>query len=329
MEIYLAEHMGMCRGLRLILHRTNREITSPRKDDIYLFRELVHNNQAHEYLLELGVKAQLFDPDDIPNNTRVIVGPHSAPPSVLTQISQRATLVDTSCKFVLKVLEVARALSNEGYRVVFIGMANHEEAEMIQGALPGSLLVSTELDVDKLPRDEPLGLVSQSTQTLERFMKLARFIEASGRIVKIGMTVCQETQNRQISVTALAKQVNKMIVIGGKHSNNTLALTETAQKFVPTWQIETATELKNEWFEADDRVGITAGASTPDVIVNSVVKRLQEINLEISSQKKTRFALDANKLRWLLIRIRTLFVNITLSLVEWIQHIRGRNPTGA
>lgn len=328
MEIFLAEHMGMCKGLRLIMHRTNREITSTNKGDIYLFGELVHNDQAHEQLIKMGVKAQLFSPKDISDNSRVIVGPHSAPPSILAQISERAKLVDTSCRYVLKVLEVARSLSSEGYCIVFIGKADHEEAVMIQNAIPGSLVVSVEADVFKLPRDRPLGLVSQSTQTYERYLQLAKVIEANGHITKIGMTVCQETHSRQQAVTALAKRVDKMIVIGGHRSNNTTALANTSQRFVPTWHIETAAELQMGWFDTRDRVGVTAGASTPDAIVDSVVKRLEEIGIEKMTEKHG-LILGTNKLRWLIIRLRTFLLDRILSMIEWIQHLRGRNPTGA
>ena len=324
MQIYLATYMGMCRGLRLILHRTNREVREPSGNDIYLFKNLVHNHQAHKHLLDLGVKAQLFNPDDIPDNSRVIVGPHSAPPSVLRMISERATLIDTSCKFVLKVLVVAKELSKEGYCVVFIGNSNHEEAEMIENAIPDSFILSSENDIDKLPSDKPLGLVSQSTQTLERYLKFAELIKASGRKVKIGMTVCQETHKRQSAVIDLAKRVNKMIVIGGNHSNNTIALTETARKYTTTWQVETADELNPDWFEFEDKVGITAGASTPDTIVDSIVNRLQEINLDVMSKDTS---ITSNKLRWNIVRMRTSISNIFFSMLEWVQHLRGRNPT--
>ncbi len=330
MEIFLAEHMGMCKGLRLIMHRTNREITSTNKGDIYLFGELVHNVQAHEQLIKMGVKAQLFSPKDIPDKSRVIVGPHSAPPSILAQISERAKLVDTSCRYVLKVLEVARTLASEGYFIVFIGKSDHEEAEMIKKTIPESLVVSSESDISKLPYDKPLGLVSQSTQTYERYLELANAIEASGHVTKLGMTVCQETHQRQQAVVALAKTVDKMIVIGGRRSNNTIALANTSGRFVPTWHVETAAELQVDWFNKDDRVGVTAGASTPDTIVDKVVKRLGEIDLEkMIAAEKYGFVTGTNRLRWLVTRFRTFVLDRVLSMIEWLQHIRGRNPTGA
>lgn len=327
MEILLAEHMGMCKGLRLIIHRTKRELADAKDEAVYLYRELVHNDQAHEHLLDMGVKAQVFRPEDVPPNSRVIVGPHSAPPSVLVQLGARAKLADTSCVTVLKVLETAQSLFHEGYRVVFVGKADHEEAEMIRNAIPGSLLVSTEADIVTLPYGTPLGLVSQSTGTQERYLELARAIETSGHTTKVGMTVCQETHRRQEAVKALAQRVDKMIVIGGLRSSNSASLANTAKRCVPTWQIETAQELQTTWFQPQDRVGVTAGASTPDFVVAAIIERLQAIAAEITAHRWYDFALIVNTCRWQLARLRTFLLDRILATIEWIQYLRGRNPT--
>lgn len=277
----------------------------------------------------MGAKAQVFGIDEIPLGARVIVGPHSAPPTTLKKISKIANLADTSCKDVLKVLDVAKLFFKQGYRVVFVGVNDHEEAEMIKTSIPGAFIVSEELDIDHLPKNEVLGLVSQSTQTLENFTRLAKSIEDSGRRVVLGMTVCKETQLRQKAAKVLAQQVDKMVVVGDKNSHNTKELTTTCRKYVDTYQVETATELQAEWFGDTDKVGVSAGASTPDFVVDSVVKRLQEIaSAKVILGRNKRYVLAMNKFRWETNQVRTLLLDRTLAFIEFIMHLLKRNPTG-
>jgi len=312
MEILLADEWGMCKGLRLIMHLTRQTLRRANDEQIYIYRSLVHNEQAHEALFDMGVRGIMKTVHDVPLGSTVIVGPHSASTLELEQLRNRATLVDTSCRDVIRVLDAARKHYSDGRRVVFVGLHSHEEAISILAEMPDTIIVSNESDVTKIPRDIPIALISQSTGTKELFNRVASTL-GEKTDVAVDCTVCNETHIRQIAATRLAKKCDVVVVIGGRKSHNTNELVNTCRRSAKVYLVETANELETDWFDNTTTVGVTAGASTPDNIVTEVVQRLNEISALFEGRRSPSWR---NRSRWFYASVKTVVTDMLLLVFQ-------------
>ena len=313
MEILLADTWGMCKGLRLIMHRTHQTLRQRSEEQVFIYRSLVHNEQAHKELFDMGVQGIVKNVQEIPLGATVIVGPHSASAIELKHLKDRAVLIDTSCRDVIRVLDAARQHHATGHCIVFVGLSNHEEAISILTEFPDTLIVSNESDVVKVPRDAPLALISQSTGTKELFDKIANLLKEDASNVTVDCTVCNETHVRQVAAAKLVEKCDTVIVVGGKKSHNTNELANTCRRAAKVHLIETADELQIDWFNHETVVGVTAGASTPDNIVAEVVQRLNEIATLLEGQQRHRLQ---NKLRWFFAYTKIKFIDTTLLIFQ-------------
>lgn len=318
MRIVVATHMGQCKGLRRILHRTRSAIRRADGHPVYIFRELVHNRQAHEELLALGAAGVLEDEAGIPANAVLVVGPHSVPRAALAKLRATARVINTSCPTVLRVLTAARAVAHAGRVVVLVGQVEHEETEMVRSEIPDVVVVSCEADLAFLPRGRALGFVSQSTYSVDRYNWLAMVAKARGYDVVQEMTCCTEITERLGAARELARLVDKVVVVGGRNSHNTTLLREACQHIRPTWQIEIAEELQEEWFAATDVVGVTAGASTPDGAIDRVLERLRRIAVTKSpSRAWYRVLHGTSNAGVYLSRAKVKILDLGLRVLEW------------
>ncbi len=211
---------------------------------------------------------------DVPAGSNVIVGPHSASPSVIGELKTRCTVVNTSCANVLRVVSEALRASQGGYTVVLLATAGHEEADMVAMASPDVILVTSLAAAAHVPATERMVVVCQSTLSLaalERYQETIRSVNRSAVFID---TTCRATRLRQIDMSRLVRVCTKIVVVGGQHSNNTRALARMSEGRTEVIHVETAGEIPTGWFSEGDVVGITAGASTPDFVIIAAIWHL-------------------------------------------------------
>jgi len=286
MEILLANPRGFCAGVDRAIEIVERALAifgAP----IYVRHEVVHNRYVVDSLKRAGA-IFVDELEEIPEDSTVIFSAHGVAQSVRQEAERRNLQVfDATCPLVTKVhLEVARH-SRNGHEVILIGHRGHPEVEGTMGQYSnqtsrgGIYLVVTADDVADLQIKDPnnLAFVTQTTLSMD---DTARVIEAlKHRFPAIQgpkqNDICYATQNRQDAVKELAKQCDLVLVVGSPNSSNSNRLKELAkQSHTPAYLIDRADDIHREWLDGVERVGLTAGASAPDLLVNEVIEKLQE-----------------------------------------------------
>lgn len=273
MEVILAEHLGFCYGVKRAIEIA-RENASPNGTSSTL-GPIIHNPQMVERLKNEGV-GTVGSLDEMKDGL-VIIRSHGVGPKVYEDAESRGLeLVDATCPHVKKAQLSAKLLSEEGYTVVIIGEKNHPEVKSIfEWTARGAYIIETEEEAEKLPRIGKLGIVSQTTFSAERFQRIVSRLLEKSREIKILRTICTATDLRQTAALELAEKVDMMLVIGGKNSANTSRLAQICATKCKTYHIETVAELQDDWMKGVNKIGITAGASTPDWIIKEVYKQCQ------------------------------------------------------
>lgn len=279
MEIIRAQSMGFCFGVRDAIDVV-RELGSSGQT-IYTLGAIVHNPQIAEELEEINVHV-IDSLDDAPADSVVAITAHGAPPTLETDARERGlTVIDTTCPLVTRIQKTAADLVNQRYSVLIYGDANHKEVKGIVGWTGGKARVIT--SVQDLAGWEPtrrVALISQSTSNIEKFIALAQDLVAAmvarGVEVRVINTICKPTKDRQRAVRELARETEVVIAIGGRASANTRKLVQAAkEEGVPAYQVERLSDLDPTWFDGIRRVGLTAGASTPDSVIDEVERRIR------------------------------------------------------
>jgi len=279
MQIIRARDMGFCYGVRRAVDMMNEAAQS--HGPIAAFGSIVHNPLVSERLADAGIEivADLTSAGERP----VAITAHGVGPEVVREIDQRQmAMIDTTCPIVTRAQQWARKLTEEGYAVVVFGDPNHKEVRGILGWANGkAYAVENEAAIDALPESMPsrIAVLSQTTHTEARFAAFVKrlFETRMDRISELRAinTLCNATTSQQAAAEELAVTVDVMIVVGGRESANTRHLTEICEALgTPTHQIEREDELQAEWIAGAAKVGLTAGASTPDFSVDAVETRL-------------------------------------------------------
>lgn len=280
MEVRIAENAGFCFGVKRAMNMAWDELENKNGNKVYSLGPLIHNKQAVDKYKEKGL-LEMDSLDKVPNDSKLIIRSHGVAEDVYTQSkSKNMDIVDTTCPFVKKIHEIVKEFSNNGYKIIIVGNATHPEIVGINGWCNNeAFVVSSEEEVDNIPfnNDDKYCVVSQTTANLEHFDKIVEKINSKTDNLTVKNTICFATKERQLSATDLAKEVDCMVVIGGKHSSNTQKLVNICKNIVPTFSIETKEELQKDMFEGFKVAGVTAGASTPDWIIDEVIEYLKEI----------------------------------------------------
>jgi 4-hydroxy-3-methylbut-2-enyl diphosphate reductase len=215
--------------------------------------------------------------DEVKEGT-IIIRSHGVGPKVYDRVEAMGlNMVDATCPHVRKAQSSARMLADEGYQVVIIGEKRHPEVKsIIEWAGDGAVAIETEEEADALPKYGKLGVVAQTTFSAPKFKLIVERLLDKSSDMKILRTICTATDQRQSAAMKLATEVDLMIVIGGKNSANTTRLAQLCSDKCKTYHIETADELRDDWFDKIKKIGITAGASTPDWIIKEVYKKCQK-----------------------------------------------------
>ncbi|MCX5725654.1 MAG: 4-hydroxy-3-methylbut-2-enyl diphosphate reductase [Candidatus Saganbacteria bacterium] len=280
MEVILSKYSGFCEGVerayRIALDTTKKE--SP----IYILGDLVHNT---EVVNELKVKGIVIvrDLGEIPQNEKatLMISAHGVGPGILEEAKKKGLKVlDTTCPWVRKAQKIANDLSKEGYQVIIVGDKDHTEVRGLLGwAGKNASVISDISELEKIPLSDKIGILSQTTQPKEKFNSIVGSLIKKGIAdLKAHNTICDETAKRQEAAVALARDVDIMLVVGDVKSANTKRLTELCAKTgTKTYQIHTASELDPSLLEGVKKIGVTAGASTPESLIMEVLRKLKSL----------------------------------------------------
>ena len=276
MKIIRAEHFGMCFGVRDAIALALDEIES---GPVTVLGDLVHNATVLDSLQSRGI-AFADDVGDV-KTARVMVTAHGASERRLTSVRARGfSIVEATCPLVHVAHRAVAALVRDGYHPVIIGQRHHVEVRGLTEDLEAFDVVLDEQDVLALTERPRLGIAAQTTQPLERVRHLValirrRFPHSDIRFID---TVCKPTKQRQDAAIDLARRSDVVVVIGGAHSNNTRELVKTCEQFCArVHHVQVAADIHGEWFSGANVVGITAGTSTPDGVIDAVEHRIHEL----------------------------------------------------
>ena len=281
-EVLLAEPRGFCAGVDRaieIVERALRKFGAP----IYVRHEIVHNTYV---VADLKAKGAIFIEDlaEVPPGATLVFSAHGVSQAVRREAAERGfRIFDATCPLVTKVhVEVAK-LAREGYEFIMIGHKGHPEVEGTMGQLSqGIHLVEMVADVERVPvRDTArLAVVTQTTLSVDDAAEILAAVKRRFPQVREPkqQDICYATQNRQDAVKVLAPTVDVVVVVGSPTSSNSNRLRELAERLgAHAWMVDQPTDLKPEWFEGKTRVGVTAGASAPEILVQQVIARLRAL----------------------------------------------------
>jgi 4-hydroxy-3-methylbut-2-enyl diphosphate reductase len=253
--------------------------------------QLVHNPQINESLKKNGVSlVNDIDAIDQIKTKKVMITAHGAAQKTKDKLEGAGfTVYDASCPLVMRVHKTIQSMVTKGYFPVVIGQQDHVEVKGIVGDLEDYLVISGERDIKKIKiaGKRKLGIVSQTTLQVEKVEHLIGKIRGKDYVDEVYFvnTICQPTRDRQVAVRDLAEQVDLMIVIGGYNSSNTKKLVQVCnEKNIEAHHIESFSQLEKNWFYDKKHVGITAGTSTPEHVINETHKAILQIAEEINSE---------------------------------------------
>ncbi len=281
MEILIAEHSGFCEGVERAFAIAID--TAQAGIPVFMLGNLVHNKQVVERLENLGVKS-VSNLSEIPGNTKgtLLISAHGVAPEVYEQAKgMRLEVVDTTCPWVKKAQKIAKELAEEGRFVIIVGDKGHPEVKGLVGWSEGKAVVVENVDDLSnlsLSTKDRVGILAQTTQAEEHFDRMVAELKKKVKDLKEYDTICGATSKRQSAAVELAKKVDLILVIGDRMSANTKRLTELCSKTgTETHQIQTVEELDSKWLAGKKKLGITAGASTPEWVIQEVVKALRSV----------------------------------------------------
>lgn len=276
MKIQRAHHLGMCFGVRDAIALAHQESA---RGPLTVLGDLVHNDTVLAELKTRGVGIER-SPDSV-RTQAVMITAHGASERLMTDVRRRGhRIVEATCPLVHHAHKALQTLVKSGYHPVVIGQRGHVEVRGLAEDYPEADIVLSPEDVERMTERERFGVVSQTTQPVDRVRRLVEAIRKRFPRAQLEFrdTVCQPTKLRQGAALELAESSDVVVVVGGAHSNNTRELVSSCRTLCDrVYHVQVASEVRSEWFEAEDIVGITAGTSTPDTVIDAVEQRIEEI----------------------------------------------------
>jgi len=290
MKVSLANAMGTCFGVQDAI---NLAMSPEFASDLTIVGQLVHNPQVSKSLKHNGVSlVPGIENIDKIKTKKVMITAHGASEKTKKQLQDAGFVVfDASCPLVMRVHQTIKSLVKKGYFPIVIGQKDHVEVKGIVGDLEDHLVINNEDDFEKIKEsgNRKLGIVTQTTQQTDKVEHIVNKIRALDYVDEVAFvnTICQPTRDRQVAVHELADQVDLMIVIGGFNSSNTKKLVHVCtEKGVEAHHIESFHQLQKDWFIEKQHVGITAGTSTPESVINQVHSEIIKIANRIEGTEK-------------------------------------------
>lgn len=276
MLIKKAKVQGFCFGVAITVKKAEEAIET--RDDVTTLGHVVHNPQMVSSLASRGLK-NAASVDEVQSGT-LFVRAHGLPIDVLEKAkAKNLTVIDATCPMVTKIHVQAEKLKGEGYKIVVVGDPHHPEVKGTLSHVPGAWCIETVEEVATLPRASRVGVVVQSTYSKARFLDIVKALTAKYYEVRAVNTICTDTNNRQSEAVTLSKEVQVMVVVGGKTSANTKHLAELAEmNGARAYHIEGPDELQAGWFSGVSAAGLMSGASTPGWLVDEVAARMEALS---------------------------------------------------
>ena len=277
MKVTIAEACGFCYGVRRAVDMASQAETGTKT-----LGPIIHNPQVVARLSAQGV-APVDSLDEVGDGETGLIRSHGVGPSVYEEASRRGIrVIDATCPHVKKAQQDAKKIVEEGKNLVIIGEKAHPEVISIsQWGANRAIIIDREIEAEQISFSESLGVVVQTTFSQEQFKRIAEILKTKTNDLDVHMTICTATQQRQNAAVELAGKVDAMIVVGGRNSANTGRLAQVCrEQGCPTYHIETAAELDTAAFRGMNHIGITAGASTPDWIIQEVVDIMENLQAE-------------------------------------------------
>jgi 4-hydroxy-3-methylbut-2-enyl diphosphate reductase len=276
-EVRIANRTGFCYGVREAIDKAKEAAAAGKAT--HTLGQTVHNEGVIRDLHALGIR-NVDALDEVDHGAAVVIRAHGVRPDVIARAEERGLeVIDGTCTWVVQEQRELARLVEEGYTIVLLGTPGHPEVTGLMGFAPDVILVDDEEEWERIPRKKRMALLSQSTQPPWKFAKLAAFLTTRSHELKIVNTVCPVTIRRQEDTLELAREVDRMVVVGGKSSANTKELTRLCEMAgTPTVQIQSARELDDPaLFEGARVVGISGGTSTPIEDLHAVARRVLEL----------------------------------------------------
>ena len=275
LEIIVAKTAGFCFGVERAVNRVYEELE--RHSELYTYGPIIHNEQVVKSLIDRGVKV-IYQIEDIDEHSDcpIVIRSHGVSGDEVQLMEEKGlNIVDTTCPFVKRIHRIVDEASAAGRKIIIIGNKDHPEVVGIKGWSHGEVFVIdslSDLSALQLQKDHDYTVVAQTTFNHRLYQEIVKELQNNGFRVMLNETICHATKDRQQEAIEIAKKVDYMIVIGGKHSSNTQKLYQICKNYCKnTYHIETIDDLELNVLRDSDIIGITAGASTPKNIIEEVI----------------------------------------------------------
>ncbi|RUM45713.1 MAG: 4-hydroxy-3-methylbut-2-enyl diphosphate reductase [Hydrogenimonas sp.] len=276
MEIELAKNYGFCFGVKRAIKIAEENPGSS------TLGPLIHNNLEIERLQKNFNVSLANSLDDIQPGQATVIRTHGIPKNDLERLKAKGgEVIDATCPFVTKPQQIVEEMSQEGYDIVIFGDVNHPEIKGVMSYAVGPVyaVLSVE-ELEGLTLKERVAVVAQTTRKIEEYNQIVNYLIPRYKEVRVFNTICNATFENQDAARELAQRADVMIVVGGKQSSNTKQLHSICKKFCPdSYHIESKDELQKSWFEQKKLCGITAGASTPEWIIEEIIAKIREFKV--------------------------------------------------
>jgi len=277
MKIILAKDAGYCFGVRDAVNSAYE--TSKEYGEVYMLGDIVHNESVVDDLEKNGVKV-VSNLNQVPDDKPVLFRAHGTAKEVWKDAKKKKmNIIDATCPLVHEIHKEVKQLDKEGRKIIIIGDHGHDEVIGIASQVKDAIIISTVEEAEKLKKTKKAGIVSQSTQTIENVQDIINILMTKVFDLRFVNTICFPTKRNQEQIKELSEIVDLMIIIGSFTSANSKRLTQLSlERNKNTYQVTNETEIDVSWFEKNiNSVGISAGASTPDRIIDSVVRKVKNV----------------------------------------------------
>ena len=276
MKILLAKDAGYCFGVRDAVNLAYD--TADKDGDVYMLGHIVHNENVVKDLDNAGAKV-VDSLENIPKDKPVLFRAHGTSVETWDNANKKnMNIIDATCPLVLEIHDEVKKLEAEGRKIIIVGDHGHDEVKGIASQVKDPIIVSSSKEALTLRKYKRAGVVSQSTQTIENVQEIINIIMTKVFDLRFVNTICFPTKRNQTQIKELAKQCDLMVVIGSFTSANSKRLTALAkERNDKSYQVTNADEINPNWFKEVEIVGVSAGASTPDKIINDVLEKIKKI----------------------------------------------------
>jgi 4-hydroxy-3-methylbut-2-enyl diphosphate reductase len=273
MKVIKAKNYGFCYGVKKAV-----DTALLQEEGTCILGPLVHNGQIMDLLKKKKINV-IDNIDDADHSKKILIRAHGEPNHIHAKAKEKGLqIIDCTCPNVKKIQDLALKLERDGEKVIIFGEQNHPEVKSItQNLINSSYVIRNKDQIKEVENIGKVSLLSQTTMEEDEFNKIALLLKSKNKEVSIYNTICDATKLRQTSAVEVARTVDMMIVIGGLISSNTRRLANVCSKIIETKHIETAKEIDDSWFAGKKTVGVTAGASTPDFIIEKVIEKIEKI----------------------------------------------------